>query len=423
MNDEILNEVELHNFISDNYATYGKYINFERVIPSEDGLKKVHRRTLLGIRDVAVGKVISTVNLIGAINVKHPFSTAPLEQAIADFARYGELLTHGSFGVKLMEDIPHASPRYTKAGLSKETEEYYFKLLDYAPLCEGEVDIEPEYLITPVPHCLVVGALNWGLGVQGRTPAFTYKSLVEACLNNDPKLLESNFGYKLDKESSDLLGLWEKGVGNISLSMSCQRLNENEIVISGSGEVFKPNLKAFNEFTSNGSILIRNESTDKIAIRITKTHRSRANMDEVFKVAQRVAKFNRNYNILVVRRNAEGNNVIQTIGIREWLNLTISRYISTFEQYKLDRVAELEKEVKVCEYLPKVAKLLLADESDEAILSKVKGLTEEVLDKIKRKQVSSLRKEDYSAEISSLQTKIANVKSEDPIKEIQKFYK
>ena len=415
-------QYEIQDLIPDNYADYGGYINFERVIPFEDGLKKVHRRALLGIRQVASGKFTSTVNAIGAVNVIHPFGTASLEQVIADLVRVGELEGQGSFGIKLMEDVPPSSPRYTKLMMNKLKEDYYFKLLKYAPECEGEVDIEPEYLITPIPYCLTVGALNLGLGIQGRTPAFTFKSLVAAFLADDPTLLESNFGYRLNKDDSDLQALWETGKGKLSLSMAVQRLSDDEIIISGSGEVFKPDLKAFNEFTKTGSIFIKNESTDKIAIRIEKAKRARVDMNEVYKVAQRVAKFKRAYNILVVRKNPEGKNIIQTIGIKEWLGLTINRYIKTYEQYKLDRVAELELEVQVYSLMPEVGKLLLQDKTDDEIINKVKGLDQVILDKIKRKSLGSLRKEDYTKEVESLVSKINNVKAEDPIKEIEKYY-
>ena len=125
---------------------------------------------------------------------------------------------------------------------------------------------------------------------------------------------------------------------------------------------------------------------------------------------------------MVVRKNPEGKNIIQTIGIKEWLGLTINRYIKTYEQYKLDRVAELESEVQVYSLMPEVGKLLLQDKTDDEIIKKVKGLDQTILDKIKRKSLGSLRKEDYTKEVESLVSKINNVKAEDPIKEIEKYY-
>ena len=69
-----------------------------------------------------------------------------------------------------------------------------------------------------------------------------------------------------------------------------------------------------------------------------------------------------------------------------------------------------------------IIKLLLQDKTDDEIIKKVKGLDQTILDKIKRKSLGSLRKEDYTKEVESLVSKINNVKSEDPIKEIEKYY-
>lgn len=419
-NKENIVPVELQDFVRDNYAEYGEYINFERVIPELDGLKKVHRRALLGLRNVALNKMTSTVNVIGEINTIHTFGTSSIEQVVADFVRVGTLEGQGSFGIKLIEDVPHSAPRYTKCMLSKPQDDYFFKLLDYCPTIEGEVTIEPEYLLTPIPYCLTVGSLSLGLGVNCRTPAFTYKSLVEAYFKNDPSLLESSFGYKLDKDKSDLQSLWDKGVGSVYLHMLTQRISEEEIVISGSGEIYKPNLKAFREYQKGGNIIIRNESTDKIAIRIQKVKRARVNMEDVFKTAKFAASFKRNYNILVITRNNESKRIIRTIGIKEWLDITIGQYIANFERYKLDRLSELEVDVKVCEFLPIVGKMIIDNHTDEEILS-LKGMTEEILSRIKRKTISSLRREDYSKEIQALQNKMKEIKAEDPIKEIYKY--
>ena len=64
--------------------------------------------------------------------------------------------------------------------MSKQQSKYWFRLSDYSPQVESDVGMEPQYLIAPVPYCLVYGALNWGFGVMGRTPGFTYDSLIDA---------------------------------------------------------------------------------------------------------------------------------------------------------------------------------------------------------------------------------------------------
>lgn len=408
--------VNIEDFIRDNYIDYGKQVNFSRSIPKLDGLKPVHRRALMGTRNVSVGKVTSTVNVVGAINVLHPFGTASIEQVVADLNRQGELMGEGQFGIKLLEDIPAAATRYTKCGLSSIKEDYYFKLEKYAPTHDGEVEIEPEYLITPVPYALIYGALNWGFGVAGRTPAFTYESLLKAYEKDDPTLLVPNYGYKLNVDKSDLEGLWRNGVGRLSLSYNLKRIREDEFLIFGSGEGFKINLSAFNKFVQQGHVKIVNESTNEISIKISRAYRSRVDMNEVWNICERVATQSRVYNILVIK-----DGVIQTIGIKDWLDITIGKYKETYEQYKKDRVSKLEEEIKVLNFLPDVSKLLMEDKTDSEIMKKVKGLTPEIFDKIKRKSISSLRKKDTSKEIDSLEKKIVDVKKEDPDKVIKSY--
>lgn len=411
-----IKQVELSKFIIDNYIDYGRQVNYSRAIPKIDGLKPVHRRSLLGAYQIANGKVTPTNNLIGQINTMHVFGQASIETVVADLVRQGELQGDGAFGIKLLEDIPASAPRYTKAGISKEKSDYYFKLLEFAPLHEGEVDIEPEILVTPVPYQLVHGGLNWGFGLAGRTPAFTYDSLLEAYEKDDPSLLVPSYGYILNKSESDLKGLWETGVGRLSLSYHVKRLGDSEFLIYGSGETFKINLAALRKFRELGQINIQNESTDQISLKISRAYRSRVDMEEVWDVTQRVAKQSRVYNILVI-----DNDVIRTIGIREWLDITIGRYKETYEKYRAVRLMKLEEEIKVLGYLPEVGKLLIEDKTDSQILKEVKGLTVEIFDKIKRKSISSLRKKDTSNEIKSLEKRLKEIQKEDVDKLIKSF--
>ena len=139
-------------------------------------------------------------------------------------------------------------------------------------------------------------------------------------------------------------------------------------------------------------------------------------MNEVWDICERVATQSRVYNTLVIK-----NGVIQTIGIKDWLDITIGKYKETYERYKKDRVSKLEEEIQVLNFLPEVGKLLIEDKTDSEILKKVKGLTSEIFDKIKRKTISSLRKKDTSKEIDSLEKKIVDVKKEDPNKVIKSY--
>ena len=161
-----IEHVDFSEFLEDNYLQYGVTVNESRAIPGTDGLKPVHRRVLLGLKDCADGKLTSTVNAIGSIQLYHPFGDASIFGVISDMSRVKAIDSHGSVGVKLIENIPAASARYTSTGLSKQQSKYWFRLADYSPQVESDVGMEPQYLIAPVPYCLVYGALNWGFGVS-----------------------------------------------------------------------------------------------------------------------------------------------------------------------------------------------------------------------------------------------------------------
>ena len=400
--------VDYSEFLVHNYLDYGKTVNISRAIPGTDGLKPVYRRVLMGLKDCANGKLIGSVTAIGAIQKYHSFGDASIHGVLSDMARVGAIDSHGAVGVKLIESLPPAAPRYTKSGLTREQSKYWFNLIDYSPIIESDVGLEPEYLITPVPYCLVYGALNWGLGVLGRTPAFTYSSLLDAYVNDDPNKLIPQYGYICDYEKSELNELWNKGSGKLALSYKCIRVDTNEILICGSGEVFVPNYSALNKFIKEGKIEVINESTNQVSIRIRKVHRIHCDMDEIFSICQRISKHSREYNILIVK-----DNKVSRISIKDWLKLTISRFIEAFNKSKSDRVLKLKNEIQVLTFLPEVGKLLLNDLSDEDILLKVKGLDKNILNSIKKKSIGSLRKKDSSIEIEKLEKEISNINSEN----------
>jgi hypothetical protein len=400
-------QISADKFLVDNYQDYGSYINFNRVIPGVDGLKPSLRRILMALHKVAGGSLTSTVNAIGATQVYHPFGDMSIFNTMTDMARVGAVDSFGDFGIKLIESVDASAPRYTKVGLSKSQDDYYFKLLNYTPQVEGEETMEPEFLLVPVPYSLIYGTMSWGLGINVRSPAFTYDSIVEAYRSDDPSKLVPQYGYKINRSQSDLEELWNRGTGRVALGYKVERLDSDTVLMIGSGEVFTPKLAAFGKWTEEGQIKVTNESDEKVIIRITRIKGARkVNMDEVYETAVRIGTNIRRYDIRIVH---EGK--IIRLGMKDWLDVTMTLFKQKYEQFKSDRVAKLEEEIRVLEILPEVGKLILAGKSNEEIADAVKASAEDVA-KCMKKPVGMLRKGEFTAEIKSNEDKIKAIKAE-----------
>lgn len=406
MVNENIKEVDVSEFITENYFEYGKFINFNRVMVSLDGLKPVQRRVLLALKDIARGKLTGTVNAIGAAQVIHPFGNQSIEGVVADLARKGIINSQGDFGIKLMEPIPAAAPRYTKVGLTEKQFETYFRLLDYAPTHEGEEAVEPVFLPVPIPFALVYGTLSWGLGVICRLPAFTYESLLDAYINNDYNLLKSNYGYQI-ADGSQLKELWETGRGRLALSYKVSRLNHDNILVSGSGEIFTPVFGALNDLIDKGQIIINNESSTEVVLRISRIKGARSvNMDEVFDIVKKSCVNARFYEVKLVHEDK-----IQNLGIKDWLDITITLFKRNFDKFKQDRINAIKKDIELYSILPEIGKLVIQNKSDVEII-KTLNIKKELLEKALKKSISTLRKESFENEIERFKKKIIEIEKE-----------
>lgn len=411
-----IEQVEVSSFLRQNYGEYGRYVNIQRVSPGVDGLKSVQRRILIALNNQSRGKLISTVNAIGATIAYHPFGDASIEGVINDMARVGVIESQGDFGAKLLENISAAAGRYTKCGLSAGKADQLFNYIDYVPKVEGEEKIEPMYLPVPVPFALVTGSLCWGLGMLDRIPAFTYDSLLEAFKHDDPSLLQAQYGYIMDKDKSDLHRLWNEGVGRIHLSYQVIRPNKDEIVISGSGEAFTPKLECFKKWQLDGQINVSDESDSNVCIRISRVSGARkVDMDEVYAEAKRVAT---NFKTYTIRMSL--NDKARRVSIKAWLEICLSLYTEAFNKSKDNDIAAINKSIVVFQHLPEIGKLVIAGKSNDEIKAKL-NIDEDILGTALKKSINQLRRSSFEAEIDSLREKLKKVEQSTVAQEVAKF--
>lgn len=403
-------EIDVNKFITENYLEYGEYVNLHRVIPGFDGMKPVHRRSLMGIKNVASNSLITTMSAVGEIMGKyHPFGDAAIIDVVSTMARIGAISSEGDFGIRLLETIDAAAPRYNKVGLNKKQLDYYFKLYDYSNMIDGEENKEPENLIIPIPYCLIFGAFNWGFGVSARTPGFTYKSIIEAYYTNNPRALVPNYGYLLNKIDSDLQGLWENGVGRLKLSYRVSRIDDNSISVFGSGELFKPAMSSIKSILDSGAVSLKNESSEKISLKLSRIPRMRVDMDEVFSKVKIACSKSRQYEIKMVK---DGEKIV-TVGMKDWIDSTINNFKTNYDNYKLDRVNKLRESIEVLLNCSKVGEMLSLGNTDEEILSTCL-ISESVLKQIQDRSMKVLRDSSLKDEkVNKINAEIQSIIKED----------
>jgi len=100
---------------------------------------------------------------------------------IVQLVRQGFLIGQGNFGSNVgIEPTGPAAPRYTECKMAQRTIDLAFKYISYVPEIPTEMgDIEPAYLPTMMPICLIGNEYTQGIGFGYKTyiPCYTYKSL------------------------------------------------------------------------------------------------------------------------------------------------------------------------------------------------------------------------------------------------------
>jgi hypothetical protein len=411
--------IPLCKFVEDNYVEYGKYVNTKRIFPGQDGLLPVTRRLLLTLGETAKGKLMSTALVVGYTSKYHPFGSSSVEGVIDSLAMNEFIDSKGARGSHLLEYIPAAASRYTKSGLTNAQYDYLFKLKDYHNIVEGEEIDEPEYLILPVPFILEYGSLgNMGLGIAGSYPAFTAESLIAAHLNDDYKLLVPQYKMNLVDSDEGLKNLWETGEGSITQSLNVTASSDGSVTISGMCNVIHPSMTTLNKLKDDGKILISNESSDGLLLRIKRVKGAHGiNDSELLSICKTSVTKSRSYSIKVV---VDGSLCIMPI--KDWMDLTVNKFLVIYNQYIKDRLLKLAHKIEVASNTPVVGKLVL-DNKTNLEIQQITNLKSEVIESILSKSINSLRKTNYDKELASLGASIELVEKEDALEELNSILK
>jgi len=280
------------NLIPNFYRSYGIYVNHSRMLPLDiDGLRPVERRVLLSCYEIAKDKMVKCAKIDGhTVSRWHPHGScySTIVQLYHQFLVEGQ----GNFGTYVgAENDQPAAMRYTECKLSKHTYDMMFKFIDYVPWEESELDVEPVYLPTMLPICLVGQRYTTGI-------AFGYKTYIPCYKIDDLKLrLMHLLGIVKEKPTikpisdcqilatnEELESLLTTGKGSIKLqgSMHVDKIHCKVIIKSWPpGKKFESMLSKFDEELNNQDIRWIDLSTTetKIMLEVVKLR----NRDLIFK--------------------------------------------------------------------------------------------------------------------------------------------
>src|SRR5215469_9257522 len=192
--------VNIEDEMRRSYVDYAMSVIIGRALPDvRDGLKPVHRRILVGMRDMGLGAnrpYRKCAKIVGEVMGNyHPHGDGPIYDALVrmaqDFSyRYPMVDGQGNFGS--IDGDPPAAMRYTEARMAPFAEALLEDIdketVDFVPNYDEE-RVEPSYLPSKVPNLLVNGSNGIAVGMATNMPPHNLTEVCEAVIHliNNPQ--------------------------------------------------------------------------------------------------------------------------------------------------------------------------------------------------------------------------------------------
>jgi DNA gyrase subunit A len=192
--------VNIEDEMRRSYVDYAMSVIIGRALPDvRDGLKPVHRRILVGMRDMGLASnrpYRKCAKIVGEVMGNyHPHGDSPIYDALVrmaqDFSyRYPLVDGQGNFGS--IDGDPPAAMRYTEARMAPLAEALLEDIdketVDFVPNYDEERE-EPSYLPSKVPNLLVNGSNGIAVGMATNMPPHNLTEVCEAVIHliNNPQ--------------------------------------------------------------------------------------------------------------------------------------------------------------------------------------------------------------------------------------------
>src|SRR5207249_4865766 len=200
--------VNIEDEMRRSYVDYAMSVIIGRALPDvRDGLKPVHRRILVGMRDMGLASnraYRKCAKIVGEVMGNyHPHGDSPIYDALVrmaqDFSyRYPLVDGQGNFGS--IDGDPPAAMRYTEARMAPFAEalleDIEKETVDFVPNYDEERE-EPSYLPSKVPNLLVNGSGGIAVGMATNMPPHNLSEVCEAVIhliNNPHATFEEIYG-------------------------------------------------------------------------------------------------------------------------------------------------------------------------------------------------------------------------------------
>jgi DNA gyrase/topoisomerase IV subunit A len=302
------------------YKNYGQYSNWRNMPLDIDGLKPVERRVLLAAYKIA-RKMTKSRKVDSYTNGNyHPHGEC--YGTIVQLVRQGFLEGQGNFGSNVgVEPTGAAASRYTECRIAQRTIDLAFKYVNFVNWVDTELDdIEPEFLPTMYPLCLLGNDPTQGIGFGYKTyiPCYKVEDLQKRLLwllgiRKTKPIIAPITDCKITSPDSVLDELLTTGKAKLDVEGVIDiNIRTNEIVLKSwpPGKRFESFLNKFAKELSEGLIGYRDASVSQTEI-VFQVLRER-NRDKIFKdfidKISSVIQGNISFEIMVVDKE---NKVIQ----------------------------------------------------------------------------------------------------------------
>jgi hypothetical protein len=401
-----------------------------------DGLKPSYRRMIWTALEHP-DKLVKVATLAGVCGGKYsPHSADSLPAVVSEMVHariFDGQGSHGSSSIYKPWNNEAAAPRYIEAKLSKAYRSMISPLIPLVEYKESELNSiykEPLYIPSPVPLAMCFNARGIGVGIRALTPNFSIKSMLEAYLKDDYKLLKANGDLEIDYKDSELKSIWEKGYGKVTYQFSLDTTAKLEgnlgVALKGDprfvqlvklGKLDTKTYKSPNKeddlgWIDKGLVTMVDQSTrgggKVIYFGIPKKSKSKEKVTrkELIEELSKIRVTSAKYNLAVT-----DGSITKVRPLKDWIDSTYKNFTGLVDSYKKSKLKKLSiKKLVALNSEAIVDEIRTTPTISKDDIAKNLGLDLIVVEEALKKSISVLMKVNKTKELKSIREEIKSTK-------------